>query len=610
MFKISVHNDKQTQQLVHEAGPLELGRGLARDLPRIQVDDEYISRDQLRVEALTNDRIRLENLSQKNAIRIVPNGCLEVGKAQELALPVQLSIGRTQIHIGAATSNPSQTAVTLKRPVSSLAGTLHDPGAPDIDEDSLVLLDAPVRADSASLRRRPLHDGQAPTVEALSQWLETIITLQQSAPGSPEFTRHVAQTLVDLIGLDMGLVLFRRDEGWAIVGSFAVDSNVRMNYSQTLLRRVLASRQTMYQDLKEAALDAVSLDDTEAVVAAPVFGLNQDVVGVLYGMRSKRTVERGGILPLEAKLVQLLSEAVGANLARSTATRTRVQFEQFFSPELVRELERDPSMLAGRNQELTILASDLRGFTGLSQRLGAESTCALMRALMDRLSELIVEQGGVIVDYAGDGILAMWNAPLPQADHPARACRAALAMLDAMPGFNAQWQDQVGHALALGVAVNTGAAQVGNTGSIRKLKYGPHGHTVNLTNRVQDATKQLGLPLLITAATRNRLDGSFAARRLGQFRLRDVEESVTLFELAGARAAAHWPDYRDVYETALTQFESSQWGKACHTLMPLLEAAAQCGQYDRPTLKLMRRSWECLEVSPNPFTPIIEVVGK
>src|SRR6266404_2117807 len=156
MFKISVHNDKQTQQLVHEAGPLELGRGLARDLPRIQVDDEYISRDQLRMEALANGRIRLENLSQKNAIRILPNNCLEVGKAQELALPVQLSIGRTQIQIGAANINANQTAMTLKRPMSSLAGTLPDLGAPDIDEDSLVVLDAPVRADSAGLRRRPL----------------------------------------------------------------------------------------------------------------------------------------------------------------------------------------------------------------------------------------------------------------------------------------------------------------------------------------------------------------------------------------------------------------------------------------------------------------------
>src|SRR4029077_9363126 len=123
-----------------------------------------------------------------------------------------------------------------------------------------------------------------------------------------------------------------------------------------------------------------------------------------YGMRQMLGGRRpGGIRPLEAQIVQLLAAAVGANLARTQATRTRVQFEQFFSPELVRELERDPELLEGRNQEVTILVSDLRGFTKLSERLGPQTTCRVLRDLMERLSEQIVAQKGVIVDYAGDG---------------------------------------------------------------------------------------------------------------------------------------------------------------------------------------------------------------
>ena len=135
-------------------------------------------------------------------------------------------------------------------------------------------------------------------------------------------------------------------------------------------------------------------------------------------------------------MVQLLAAAVGAFLARAAVAKTRAQFEQFFSPELVRELERHPDLLEGRDQEVTILVSDLRGFTTIVERTDARTTCQLVRDLMERLTERIAEQGGVIVDYAGDGILAMWNAPVPQPDHPVSACRAALAMLGELPALN------------------------------------------------------------------------------------------------------------------------------------------------------------------------------
>ena len=147
----------------------------------------------------------------------------------------------------------------------------------------------------------------------------------------------------------------------------------------------------------------------------------------------------------------------------------------------------------GRTDEVTVLFSDLRGFTALSERLGPQKTCRMFRDMMERLSERIVEHGGVIVDYAGDGILAMWNAPVKQADHAARACRAGLAMLGELPALNSRWGEVAAGSLALGIGINTGEALVGNTGSLRKFKYGPHGPPVNLASRVQDATKETGI---------------------------------------------------------------------------------------------------------------------
>jgi adenylate cyclase len=271
-------------------------------------------------------------------------------------------------------------------------------------------------------------------------------------------------------------------------------------------------------------------------VVSPIFGLQGDVTGALYGLRTYRVPEQKRIRPLEAQVVQLLAAAVGANMARLTATRTRLQLEQFCPPELVRELEKNPALLEPQTQEVTVLVSDLRGFTAMSERLGAQTICRLVRDLMERLSDRVREKGGIVVDYAGDGLLAMWNAPLPQNDHVVRACRAALAMRGELPGLNAQWQNVVGEPLNLGIGLNTGPAQVGNTGTSHMWRYGALGHTVNLASRVQDATKKLGFPLLITGSTRDRLPDTFTTTRVGRAPLRGVADEVVLYELSSETA--------------------------------------------------------------------------
>jgi adenylate cyclase len=229
---------------------------------------------------------------------------------------------------------------------------------------------------------------------------------------------------------------------------------------------------------------------------------------------------------------------------------------------------------------------------------------------MERLTERIVEHGGAIVDYAGDGILAMWNAPLKQADHAARACRAALAMLGELPELNARWSGEAAGSLVLGIGINTGEALVGNTGSQRKFKYGPHGHTVNVASRIQDATKRFKLPSLITEPTRACLPADFLTRRIGRVVLPGVAQPVVAYELFGRDQSPEWVHLRDTYEAALALFEAGQWARACHALTPLLDADGERAIYDWPTLKLMRRAWDCLESPPDPFDPIIEVSSK
>src|SRR5439155_2452425 len=134
------------------------------------------------------------------------------------------------------------------------------------------------------------------------------------------------------------------------------------------------------------------------------------------------------------------------------------------------------------------------------------------------------------------------NAPVDQPDHAALACRAALAMLAELPAINSTWQETLGITVGVGVGVNTGPAMVGNTGSSYKFKYGPLGHAVNLASRVEGATKQLKVPILLTGSTRALLGDDFALRRLCKVRVVGIHEPVDLYELCGTACAAEWAD--------------------------------------------------------------------
>ncbi len=622
MLWIAVKNARQDSQFGHAAGPIEFGRGPQSEAPRCVIDDGFVSRDQLRVEELPGGRVRLCNLSAKHPVTLGDGTLLAAGGQQELGLPLRLTMGETALALSARTAAPS--------PLGPSGGALPDEAPTRVKEETLPTL-APVTKEALTgegfktmrpVRRlpdsvpavRPL--GEAPAPETLAQWMETVLALQRSDAGPAEVYAQSATAMVNMIGLDVGLLLLHGERGWQVVARSSKDDDDRRpgvtgrEFSQTVLRQVLAEKQTFFQDLGQMKTQE-SLKNVDAVVVSPVFGLRDEVVGALYGLRRSRGRMAGcKIQPLEAQLVQLLAAAVGANLARTLATRTRTQFEQFFSADLVRELERDPGLLEGRAHDVTILMSDLRGFSTLSERLGPAQTCRLVRDVMERLSERIVEHGGVIVSYLGDGILAMWNAPAAQPDHAVRACRAALAMLGELPGLNAVWESEVGHPLAVGIGLNTGPAQVGNTGSSRKFMYGPLGNTVNLASRVEGATKYLKVPVLLTGSTRALLGDALVTRRLCQVRVVGIHGEVDLYELYGATAGPEWLGFRDTYEAALALYESRQWLKTCQTLLPLLERSQGNGGYDHATLKLMKRSWSCLEAPPEPFDPVMELTSK
>ena len=598
MLRFRVSNKLQQQEFDHPSGPIEIGRGGAREsIPRCVVQDLYVSKDHISIVEGSGGRVQVRNLSARNSIRLADNSIIAVGAVRELDSPIRLTVGETTIDVEAVSDDAGENA-----------GPLQTIGQP--------LTGRTLQTTHLSLQEL----GQAPDAEKLTQWFETVISVQRAAAGSPEFYTQTAAAIVKLVGLDKGMVILKRAGRWMVQSRCPDDEgSIGREFSTTILARVERERRTFFQSEGVAANSSESLQGVEAVVASPIFDPNDGVVGMVYGVRNRFQRGRGaavsglGIGPLEAQVMQLLASAVGVGLARqeqeAEAGRLRVQFEQFFSADLARELQRNPRLLDGQEREITVLFSDIRGFSRLAERLGPTETCKLVSYVMEKLTDRVREFEGVVVDYSGDGIMAMWNAPATQADHAAKACRAALGMICDLPGMDAEWKERLGVPLKLGIGLNTGPALCGNTGSSHKFKYGPLGHAVNLGSRTEGATKALGVALLITGSTRAMLDDSFLSRRLCKVRVVGITGAVDLYELRSADAATpEWLAMKDGYEHALALFEAGNFTGSLRALYTLL--AKQEEHHDVPSLNLVGRAVELLRSPPEHFDGILELSSK
>jgi adenylate cyclase len=587
MLHVSIVDKHGRRQLDHPGGPLEFGRVPQPGTARIVVDDPFVSRDQLRITEDALGGLQLENLSSRTPVHLADGRVIATQATAQATLPVALSVGATRIEISAGDDRAGPDSwQTIFRP-AGLSDSLPKP---------LNLAET----------------SHPPTAETLTRWFETVIAVQRSAAGSPQFYDETVRAVVDLVGLDRALVVLRNGDDWEAAAFYSTDGTREPRFSRTILRRVADEGRTFFRSV-DTVPSSGSLMNVEAVVASPILDNEGRIVGAVYGQRTRSVGSEGsGIRPLEAQLVQLLAAAVGAGLARqqqeAEATRSRVQFEQFFSSALAQELARDPALLEGRDTVVTVMFSDIRGFSGLSEQLGPAETCRLVADIMERLTTRITQHAGVLVDYVGDGLIAMWNAPAEQPRHAELAAEAALAMLDELPRLNETWAATLRRPLGLGIGLNTGVARVGNIGSPRRFKYGPLGHTVNLASRVESVTKHLGVPILVSGSTRELLADRFATRRICRARVVGIAQPVDLFELHARDATAEWTARRDQFERALAEYEQGHWDEACRLVYPLLAGAA--GEYDVPSLSLVGRAVECLKAPPARFDPVLELSQK
>jgi adenylate cyclase len=180
----------------------------------------------------------------------------------------------------------------------------------------------------------------------------------------------------------------------------------------------------------------------------------------------------------------------------------RDTFGRYVSPEVAQQVLADPANLrpGGEVRTVTIMMSDLRGFTSLSERLSPAEMIELLNAYLGRMAELIHEHGGTVIEFIGDGIMSLFGAPFEHGDDALRAVRCAAAMQVELESFNAEIAGRVDVRLEMGIGINTGNVIVGNIGSESRMKYGVVGDDVNLAGRIESFT--VGGEVLVSSSTR------------------------------------------------------------------------------------------------------------
>ncbi len=243
----------------------------------------------------------------------------------------------------------------------------------------------------------------------------------------------------------------------------------------------------------------------------------ESYVGLNYLLFTRQGLQLELFYPLGLIVLVYLGVTMHRFLAEEREReRIRKTFESYVAPTVVQEMLKHPEQLrlGGERREITVLFTDIRGFTTMSENLDPEALVKLLHDFLNPMSNIIINQGGTIDKYMGDAIMALFGAPLLQADHPRLACRAALEMVASLEALNRTWADQGRPPLKVGIGVNTGPVAVGNMGSDRLFDYTAVGDNVNLASRLEGLNKYYATSILISDTTAKSLGNGFILRDL------------------------------------------------------------------------------------------------
>ncbi len=299
----------------------------------------------------------------------------------------------------------------------------------------------------------------------------------------------------------------------------------------------------------------------------------------------------------------LLSVYLGVGLMRllnveRDRKRIKSTFQSFVAPEVVNEMLRHPEKLrlGGEKRDLTVIFSDIRGFTTLAETMNPEDLVNLLHTYLTPMTDIVFKNGGTVDKYIGDAVMAIYGAPLELPQHADHACFTALDMVTTLRELCQQWTSRGWPCIQIGIGVNSGPMTVGNLGSERLFDYTVIGDHVNLASRLEGLNKYYGTNILLSGYTAALLQDPFILREVDKVKVKGKKAPVVIYELMGLGQ----PDDEQVsllqtFAAGLAAFrgfrfpEAVEFFSSCLSLFP----------GDGPSRLLLERSREFM-VSPPP----------
>jgi adenylate cyclase len=347
----------------------------------------------------------------------------------------------------------------------------------------------------------------------------------------------------------------------SLIGTMLNGSTIqRPSYADDLEIAVLASVGVLLIFLMRWTY--VGISATVVVIALGIFGSMFAYSKYLFLFDATAFSVGLLLVALHAYMIKFVSEFLQKQ-------QIKKQFQSYLSPDLVAKLIKDPSLLklGGEEKELSIMFTDVRGFTSISEHYGkdVQGLTKIMNRYMTAMTRTILETGGTLDKYIGDAQMAFWNAPLDETKHCKDAVKAALEMLGSLDGFNKEIAPEGVPPFGMGIGINTGVVVVGNMGSEQRFDYTCLGDSVNLASRLEGQSKNYGVLIVLGPVTAERVKDDYFTVELDCIAVKGKKEGVkiyTVFYNTNAGAMAEYIMAREMHDEMLAAYRAQDWNTA------------------------------------------------
>ena len=255
--------------------------------------------------------------------------------------------------------------------------------------------------------------------------------------------------------------------------------------------------------------------------------------------------------------------------------KIRGAFQYYLTASVINEMLKDPSKLklGGDKKDLTVLFSDIRGFTTVAENMKTpEDLVHLLNEYLTAMTNVVFKYDGLLDKYMGDAIMAVFGAPLDQPDHPLRACKTALDMMDELKKLQKKWAEEGRPLLNIGIGINSGDMVVGNMGSEMRFDYTVMGDSVNLGSRLEGINKEYGTNIVISESTYTAVRDVLFCRELDAVRVKGKNLPAKIYELLGEKKDAEkWEKAVSLFVEGLSKYKHGLWDEAITSFQMALE---------------------------------------